>query len=170
LEYAFMNVLRSRGRQVAVAATAPAVVALPAAAIAGDSHPDRTQAVQGGTARNVILLLGDGGAISARPSAKPVPTILELARKAGYRTGDVSTAELQDATPAVLGSHVISRDCKGPARPSTSRTTPPTRAAKSVRPARSTRRSRRWPAGRQRAGRHQPDRPLFFTFKQALGR
>jgi alkaline phosphatase len=54
------------------------------------------------------------GAISVLPNGKPVPTILELAKAAGYRTGDVSTAELQDATPAVLGSHVVSRDCKGP--------------------------------------------------------
>jgi alkaline phosphatase len=55
------------------------------------------------------------GAISVLPDGKPVPTILELAKKAGYRTGDVTTAELQDATPAVLGSHVVNRDCKGPA-------------------------------------------------------
>ncbi|MEV6286723.1 alkaline phosphatase [Kribbella sp. NPDC051770] len=54
------------------------------------------------------------GAISVDPKGKPLPTILELAKKAGYRTGDVTTAELQDATPAVLGSHVVSRDCKGP--------------------------------------------------------
>jgi alkaline phosphatase len=55
------------------------------------------------------------GAISVLPNEKPVPTILELAKKAGFRTGDVTTAELQDATPAVLGSHVVNRDCKGPA-------------------------------------------------------
>jgi alkaline phosphatase len=55
------------------------------------------------------------GAISVLPNEKPVPTILELAKKAGFRTGDVTTAELQDATPAVLGAHVVNRDCKGPA-------------------------------------------------------
>jgi alkaline phosphatase len=54
------------------------------------------------------------GAISVLPDGRPIPTILELAKAAGYRTGDVSTAELQDATPAVLGSHVVNRDCKGP--------------------------------------------------------
>ena len=54
------------------------------------------------------------GAISVTPDGKPVPTILELAKQAGYRTGDVSTAEVQDATPAVLVSHVVDRDCKGP--------------------------------------------------------
>lgn len=41
-------------------------------------------------------------------------TILELAQGAGMLTGNVTTAELTDATPAVLNSHVTSRDCKGP--------------------------------------------------------
>jgi alkaline phosphatase len=45
----------------------------------------------------------------------PLATILELAQRAGYRTGDVTTAELTDATPAVLASHVNSRTCQGPA-------------------------------------------------------
>jgi alkaline phosphatase len=42
-------------------------------------------------------------------------TVLEAAQKAGKRTGDVSTAELTDATPAVLASHVSQRACQGPA-------------------------------------------------------
>jgi alkaline phosphatase/streptomycin-6-phosphatase len=42
-------------------------------------------------------------------------TILEIALERGMRTGDVTTAELTDATPAVLGSHVASRTCQGPA-------------------------------------------------------
>lgn len=41
-------------------------------------------------------------------------TILELAKSAGLATGNVSTAELQDATPAALISHVTSRKCYGP--------------------------------------------------------
>ena len=45
---------------------------------------------------------------------KDLTTILELAQQAGYRTGDVSTAELTDATPAVLASHVNARGCQGP--------------------------------------------------------
>ena len=44
----------------------------------------------------------------------PLVTILELAQKAGFRTGDVSTAEITDATPAVLASHVDDRSCEGP--------------------------------------------------------
>ncbi|WP_067503875.1 alkaline phosphatase [Actinoplanes sp. TFC3] len=179
-----MNALRQlRGRRAAVVLAAAAVVAVPSVALAGDSHQDNTKnakhAIQGGKARNVILLIGDGmgdseitiarnyqvgangrlamdtlpltgayttyavqkenpdlpeyvtdsaasgsgwatghktynGAISVTADEKPKATILELAQAAGYRTGDVTTAELQDATPAVLGSHVINRDCKGP--------------------------------------------------------
>ncbi len=170
-------------KKASLVLAAVAVVAVPSVALAGDAHQDNTwaakQAIKGGQARNVILLIGDGmgdseitiarnyqvgaagrlamdklpmtgayttyavqkadpskpdyvtdsaasgsgwatghktynGAISVLPNEKPVPTILELAKASGYKTGDVSTAELQDATPAVLGSHVISRDCKGP--------------------------------------------------------
>ncbi|MDL4773678.1 alkaline phosphatase [Actinomadura xylanilytica] len=151
--------------------------------IAGASNGDRTKdvraAVKGGTARNVILLIGDGmgdseitaarnyakgaagrlnmdrlpltgayttyalqkddpklpdyvtdsaasgtgwatghksynGAISVTPDGKPKSTILELAKRAGFRTGDVTTAELTDATPGVLAAHVVDRSCQGP--------------------------------------------------------
>jgi alkaline phosphatase len=54
-------------------------------------------------------------AISVTPDGSDVPTILELAQNAGYKTGDVTTAELTDATPAVLASHVPFRACQGPA-------------------------------------------------------
>ncbi|HEY2062169.1 MAG TPA: alkaline phosphatase [Amycolatopsis sp.] len=149
------------------------------AASAGDRTQEVRNAIQGGSARNVVLFIGDGmgqseitsarnysrgaagrlamdelpltgdyttyavekgnpakpdyvtdsaasgtgwatgtksynGAISVDAYGNPVPTILELAKRAGLRTGDVTTAEVQDATPAVLGSHVVSRDCKGP--------------------------------------------------------
>ncbi len=172
----------SRHWKIAAAAAAVTVV-LPTAALASGTHDDRTaaarQQIQGGKARNVILLIGDGmgdseitiarnyqvgangrlamdtlpltgeyttyavqkanptlpdyvtdsaasgtgwstghksynGAISVLPNGKPVATILELAKASGYRTGDVSTAELQDATPAVLVSHVTDRSCYGP--------------------------------------------------------
>lgn len=42
-------------------------------------------------------------------------TILELALRAGLRTGNVSTAEITDATPAVLNAHINDRGCQGPA-------------------------------------------------------
>lgn len=161
---------------VAALATAGSTVAL---AGDGDRTSDARSAIRGGTARNVILFIGDGmgdseitvarnyakgaagrlnmdalpltgeyttysvrkddpskpdyvtdsaasgtgwstghktynGAISVDPSGKALPTILEKAKRAGYRTGDVSTAEIEDATPAVLGSHVTDRSCYGP--------------------------------------------------------
>jgi alkaline phosphatase len=67
--------------------------------------------------------------ISQGPStADDVPgenyrTVLERAQDAGLRTGDVSTAEITDATPAVLASHISLRGCQGPAD---TRTTCPT--------------------------------------------
>ena len=41
-------------------------------------------------------------------------TVLELAQKRGKKVGDVSTAEITDATPAVLASHISLRGCQGP--------------------------------------------------------
>jgi len=183
----------NRGKAASITLAAAALITVPliASAALPAGHPsadsnrrhDNTkaarQAVIGGQARNVILLIGDGmgdseitiarnyavgaagrlamdglpmtgayttysvvkddpslpdyvpdsaatgtawatghksydGAISVTPDEQPVKTILELAEKAGYRTGDVSTAELTDATPAVLASHVVDRGCKGP--------------------------------------------------------
>jgi alkaline phosphatase len=59
--------------------------------------------------------------ISQAPSsADNVPganlkTVLEIAQKQGKKVGDVSTAEITDATPAVLASHMSLRGCQGPA-------------------------------------------------------
>jgi len=43
-----------------------------------------------------------------------VPTMMERAHEAGYVTGNVSTAEITDATPAGQFSHVLARGCQGP--------------------------------------------------------
>ena len=40
--------------------------------------------------------------------------MLEVAQREGKRTGNVSTAEITDATPAVLDSHVSQRGCQAP--------------------------------------------------------
>lgn len=59
--------------------------------------------------------------ISQGPSsAENVPgvnlkTVLEIAQKRGMKVGDVSTAEITDATPAVLAAHMSLRGCQGPA-------------------------------------------------------
>jgi alkaline phosphatase len=54
--------------------------------------------------------------VSGTKTVSPYKTILEIAKAAGYRTGDVSTAELTDATPAVLASHIDLRGCPGAGR------------------------------------------------------
>lgn len=58
-------------------------------------------------------------AISVDITGKPQRTLLELAKAAGLKTGNVSTAELQDATPAVQVAHVTARSCYGPTATST---------------------------------------------------
>ncbi|KYQ95066.1 alkaline phosphatase [Serratia plymuthica] len=54
------------------------------------------------------------GALGVDVNGKDQPTLLEIAKAAGKATGNVSTAELQDATPAAQVSHVTSRKCYGP--------------------------------------------------------
>ena len=48
-------------------------------------------------------------------SRSRIKAVLELAQAAGKKVGDVSTAEITDATPAVLASHISLRGCQGPA-------------------------------------------------------
>ncbi|MFW0794888.1 alkaline phosphatase [Gordonia sp. CPCC 205515] len=54
------------------------------------------------------------GAISVDIGGKDQTTLLQLAKAAGKATGDVTTAEIQDATPAVEAAHVTNRKCYGP--------------------------------------------------------
>ncbi len=164
-----------------LAAAAPTVdLSLPWAANRNDGDQTRGvgRAVEGGKARNVILLIGDGmgdseitiarnyaegaagrfagidalpltgqyttysltkagkpdydpdsaatgtawatgvksydGAISVDIHGTAHTTLLELAKAGGLRTGNVTTAEIQDATPAVQAAHVTARSCYGP--------------------------------------------------------
>ncbi len=53
-------------------------------------------------------------AVSVDRHGKAFPTLLELAKRAGLATGDVTTSEIQDATPAVEVSHISQRSCYGP--------------------------------------------------------
>ena len=53
-------------------------------------------------------------ALGVDAKGKVMPTQMELAKQAGYRTGNVSTAEITDATPAGQMSHVLARGCQGP--------------------------------------------------------
>ncbi|MCI6206868.1 MAG: alkaline phosphatase [Corynebacterium glucuronolyticum] len=54
------------------------------------------------------------GAISVDIHGEAHETLLEKAKKAGKATGNVSTAEIEDATPAVQAAHVAARKCYGP--------------------------------------------------------
>lgn len=54
------------------------------------------------------------GAISVDIRGRAHRTLLELAKRRGLRTGNVTTSSVQDATPAVLVAHVTDRDCTGP--------------------------------------------------------
>lgn len=58
------------------------------------------------------------GAIGVDVNGKDHPSLLELAKAAGKSTGNVSTAELEDATPAAQVAHVTSRKCYGPEKTS----------------------------------------------------
>lgn len=53
-------------------------------------------------------------AIGVDAFGDPVPTIMEQAKAQGYRTGNVSTAEITDATPAAQMAHALLRGCQGP--------------------------------------------------------
>ena len=65
------------------------------------------------------------GRLSQGPStAETIPgddyeTVLEKFKLMGKRTGDVSTAEITDATPAAAASHINARACQGPANMAT---------------------------------------------------
>lgn len=54
------------------------------------------------------------GAIGVDIAGKPHRTLIELAKAAGLATGNVSTAAIQDATPAAQMAHVSLRGCFGP--------------------------------------------------------
>jgi alkaline phosphatase len=74
-----------------------------------------TDSAAGGTAWATGHKTSNGRISTEAGTNRPFSTILELAQKLGFRTGDVTTAEITDATPAVLGSHVRDRSCQGPA-------------------------------------------------------
>ncbi|MDN6813923.1 MAG: alkaline phosphatase, partial [Corynebacterium variabile] len=54
------------------------------------------------------------GAIGVDIHGEAQQNLIEKAKDAGLATGNVSTAEIQDATPAVQAAHVGQRKCYGP--------------------------------------------------------
>jgi alkaline phosphatase/streptomycin-6-phosphatase len=73
-----------------------------------------TDSAASGTAWATGHKTSNGRISTAARTGESLKTILEIARERGMRTGDVTTAELTDATPAVLAAHVLSRECQGP--------------------------------------------------------
>jgi alkaline phosphatase len=67
--------------------------------------------------------ISQGPSSSDTTPGKNFKTVLEIAQRLGKKTGNVSTAEITDATPAVLDSHISLRGCQGP---NDTRTTCPT--------------------------------------------
>jgi alkaline phosphatase/streptomycin-6-phosphatase len=59
--------------------------------------------------------ISQGPSSAINVPGKNLQTIIEVAQQEGKKVGDVSTAELTDATPAVLASHISLRGCQGPA-------------------------------------------------------
>lgn len=57
----------------------------------------------------------DGRISTTAGGDEDLPTTMELAKKARMRVGNVTTAELTDATPAAPMAHVSDRGCQGPA-------------------------------------------------------
>jgi alkaline phosphatase len=74
-----------------------------------------TDSAASGTAWATGRKTSNGRISTSARSDEDMKTILEIAQERGMRTGDVTTAELTDATPAVLAAHVASRLCQGPA-------------------------------------------------------
>jgi alkaline phosphatase len=59
-------------------------------------------------------------AVSVDRTGKAYPTILQLAKASGRATGNVTTSEIQDATPAVEVANISLRSCYGPVATSAS--------------------------------------------------
>ena len=54
------------------------------------------------------------GRLSVDVAGNPQSTLLELAKANGKKTGNVSTSEIQDATPGAQVAHISARGCFGP--------------------------------------------------------
>src|SRR5262249_22999396 len=79
------------------------------------SKPDYvTDSAAGATAWATGVKTSNGRLATAPQTNAVLKTILELAQEKGFKTGNVTTAEIVDATPAALASHISMRHCYGP--------------------------------------------------------
>ena len=60
------------------------------------------------------VLTSRGRISTTAGSNNVIPTIVEIAEAAGYKTGIVSTASVTDATPAAFAAHISLRLCENP--------------------------------------------------------
>ncbi len=81
----------------------------------GDSAPTATAWSTGKRTQDGRLSQGPSAADNVPGPNAGYTTYMELARNAGKATGNVSTAEITDATPAAPSSHISQRACQGPA-------------------------------------------------------
>lgn len=80
-----------------------------------DSAPTATAWSTGKKTIDARLSQGPSAAESIPGSNAGFTTTFEIADKRGMRVGNVSTAEITDATPAAPSSHISQRACQGPA-------------------------------------------------------
>ena len=91
----------------------------------GDSAPTATAWSTGKRTQDSRLSQSPSTADNVPGTNEGYRTYLEIARDKGKATGNVSTAEITDATPAAPSSHISQRACQGP---KDARTTCPTEA------------------------------------------
>ena len=80
-----------------------------------DSAPTATAWSTGKKTIDARLSQGPSAAENIPGSNAGYKTTFEIADKRGMRVGNVSTAEITDATPAAPSSHISQRACQGPA-------------------------------------------------------
>ncbi len=78
-----------------------------------DSASTGTEWATGSKTLDERISQGPSSAIGV-PGTNDLKTVLESWQDAGAKVGDVSTAEITDATPAVQASHISLRGCQGP--------------------------------------------------------
>lgn len=85
---------------------------LPVAGVVGTSCADPVALVTDSAAAATALATGtktNNGVIGLDPNGMVVPSILELAKRAGKAVGLVTTCQVTDATPAAFAAHVPDR-------------------------------------------------------------
>ena len=85
--------------------------------LVANPNPGKLTAVTDSSASGSAWATGTktyNNAVDVDVYGNPQLNLFELAKAAGKATGNVTTAEIQDATPAVLESHSTERGCYGP--------------------------------------------------------